>query len=644
MTDLNLKAMRVKQVIAMFMAVCLTVLSVNVDVFAAAAKDTTYMAGKASVSANVQGVTTSVDGEEVDVTISLNEIKVGGVVTTATSLKGLEISDDCKKITVSSADLVEDIDVVYPENAEAAERIIDATVYVEGKNGVAATDIVIKQGVLTKEDYKKGDDVVDKDGKKVSAYDPDFKVTNPDGFKVIAPEDALDKDLYAGDLIGIVTNVDGKKIKNLKDDSKLITVTVYDGLSPKGGNIVAIYKKAPGSVLTATSKVKAVETNYVEGKVFDGWTVANVAKSRNGKKIKTITAGDTAFDFATAVTENTYVIADRSDVVVTGLNAKVTVQVGKKTTARVVVPAGYKSFKVTLTKDDKKNVKSATVSKKGIISVTANSKSKAALGTYTYDVMGKVSSKISEKVGTLTVEVVETAPVTEIELITTNGLKNIALDKSSASKKAQLIANPETTGVKYVATAATLPTGVKSGLTKKAAQALVKVAKADRAKAVSVTGAGLVTAKAAGNNNVYAYKTIKVGSGKSATYTVVISNPVNVNVTSSSKSFSFTGGKKFTYKTTGKKAKTAYTVKKNTAVKFVAKATAGSSDEIAIRAINMKGEVVLGLQQKIKKNTKTCTNTLVPGYDYQAKDDLVVVATAPSGDQKYKTLRFVAKK
>ena len=675
MTDLNLKAGNLKKALATFMAVCLTVLSVNVPAFAAEKTVDGYQSGivTVKVTSTFDGATTSalnaaevtsLDG--IKPVAVIDKITVGETVLDTKTLEGVKVLDDFTG-EIKDGKLTASVNVAYPENREDAVRVIEGKVVFNlTKDVVVAEAFKVTQGYLVKEDYSNSDDVVDKNGDAVSAFngDPDVAVTsNPDGYVAVDPDNALDKDQYAGDLSDITTDLDGKKA--LKSD--VVKVTVYDGLATKSstiGSVVAVYSVKAGAPVLATTKVEALKTNYVEGKAFDKFVTTDKVDMKGKKITQDVSKLTTEYTFP-ATAANAYVIATYKDAEIDDmLYGAVTIQKGKKATVQATFPALAKGDKVECVVASAVNgAENDKDAKKILKSVKANAKS----GTLTFSA-GKVTGeavaviKVTNKkagtskvIGEYKVTVQDGAVVyDEIWLATNTGVETVVLDKTSASKTAQLVARPSTTNVKYVVTAGTLETGTKPGLDSKEAKAAVAVAKADKTKAISVSKTGVVTAKKTGVANVYAVQTTKMAD---KTYTVTISNPVNVTVNATAAGFKFSGGKTFTYKAS---KVSAYNAKKDTNVKFTVKAKGETTDKIAVRAVNMDGKVVLNALNRATKKVsvkgadgkKTKVNVFVPdsyyntvfkGYSYTAKDNLIVVATSPAGEQQYKMVKFVAK-
>lgn len=670
MTDFNLKAGNLKKILATFMAVCLTVLSVNMPVMAATEKtDDSYLPGTVTVTVSDNTITTSPNGAE----LVVEKITVGDTVLATTELNGLEIKDAVQ----GGSSLNCAVQVAYPENAEKAVRVIEGKVVVAGPDAdgndmvLGEESFKVTQGYLVEESYDDTDDVVI-DGKPVSVFNGDPEkptVTNPNGYEEVEPEVALDKDQYAGDLVGITTDLDAKGKDALKADA--VKVTVYDGLATKTstiGSVVAVYQVKAGAAVQATTKVEALKTNYVEGKVFDKFVTAKAVDMKGKKITQDITELTTEYTFP-GTAANDYVIATYKDAEVEdNLSGSVTIQKSKKATVQATFPALAKGDKIVCTvvsaadgttendKEAKKILKSVKANvKSGTITFSAGKSTGKAIAFIKLE--NKKAAK-SDVIGTYEVTVQDGAVILAdgISLSTNTGATKLAIDKTSASKTAQLVAAPATTGIKYVVTAGTLTTGTKefAGTSAvKDAKAFTAVAKEDKTKAVSVTGTGKLTAKKVGNANVYAVQTTKTGKGADTKVTVVVSNAVNVSVKATAAGFKFTGGKTFTYKTA--KTPDGYTPKKNTNVKFNVKVTGESTDKVAVRAVNMDGKVVLNALNRATKTVKVNKvktqvfvenayyNTVFADYTYTADDNLIVVATAPTGSQQYKQVRFEAK-
>ena len=691
MTDLNLKAGNLKKALATFMAVCLTVLSVNVPAFAATVEKTVdgYQSGivTVKVTSTFDGATTSALNAENVTSLDgikpvavIDKITVGETVLDTKTLEGVKVLDDFTG-EIKDGKLTASVNVAYPENTEDAVRVIEGKVVFNlTKDVVVAEAFKVTQGYLVKEDYSNSDDVVDENGDAVSAFngDPDVAVTsNPDGYVAVDPDKALDKDQYAGDLNNITPDLDGKKA--LKSD--VVKVTVYDGLATKSstiGSVVAAYSVKSGATINATTKVKALTTNYVEGKEFDKFVVATEKKEA---KKTTYELTNTEYSFSTPVTADTLVVATYKPAAIkTYLSDKVQVQVKKKATAQVTFPALAKGEKIAcvVTSVD------GTTSAKDLKKVLKSAAAKVKTGTITFSagaVSGNAKVIINKtkrgadpvELGRYDVEVVDDAVVygdgeSMLTLQTNTGATTIVLDKTSASKTAQLVARPSTTNVKYIVTAGTLTPGKTEKCDSKEVKKLTTVAKADKTKAISVSKTGLVTAKKTGVANVYAVQITKFGKES----TVVISNPVNVTVNATAAGFKLSGGKTFTYKSQAAKGNkhevTAYNAKKDTNVKFTVKAKGETTDKIAVRAVNMDGKVVLNAlnrstKSEVKKDANgrvvkdekgkpvkenvfiadSYYNTVFKGYKYTAKDNLIVVATSPAGEQQYKMVKFVDK-
>lgn len=742
MTDLklNLKAGNLKRILAMFMAVCLTVLSVNVPVFAEEVKhtDQTSKAGEVTVTLSGNVVVSSANGESVSynkLTVSVNEVFIGSDKVTDLDAveaiaKEVKIKDDkfVDAPTISENVVSGSVAVQYPENKETAERVIKATVSAElvglgedGKDFVVEQDVVITQAAAAKapNGLELGTEVVsdpngwmivdpegnDADGKgyydeKMDAVvegtvDDKGNVVSsingtagnpkndstaaPDDYRTIEADKALDKDAYAGDLNNIeVSKLNGTGKDALKNAENLVTVKVYDGIATKKaplGSVVAVYSVKKGDTVQATTKVNALKTNYYEGKTLTGFVSVEPTFKKTKITGVDITKGVPYVFGTTPADKDMYVMAQYGEAenAVTGLNGTITIQSNKSATIQISLPADKKADvkKVAADIGDSKVLKSVKYNAK---TATLTFKAAKVAGDSTTNVtvtfQDKKGTAVDVPKATYTVKV-QTAPVAYtngLHLSTADGFVGITLDKTSASKTAQLVATPGTTGVKYVAvnckddkTLSAIAGTSVGNLSSKDAKNRVKLGKGEKAKAVSVSKTGLVTAKkvALDGVNVYAIQTVKDGKN----YTVTVSNAVTVAVkaTMTEKGFSFNGGKKFTYKAAGTKIKgdvvTGYNAKKATPVKFTVKVKGESTDRVAVRVMNNEGRVVLNALNRVQNTKKPDVEmnsyyttvhqgkgyASTGGVSYFAKDTLTVIATSPVGEQYYKQLRFEEK-
>lgn len=653
--------------------------------------DKTYLSGRILVSSNDGVVKT--DASIVQNYADVVKVTVDGKSVT-TELNG---SDDATILMMDaywegdSKKVVVEFD--YPENKEAGERKIEATfpMLIDGK--AVLYKFTITQAHMVKETPEDADKIVLGDGTVVTAYDgvPGESVPSTDEGETQAPDEynkdsvtaanGLQKDHYAGDLEEIVvSNVDGlsindfdakgnEKKKALKGEG-FITVTVYDGIAKNTkkdtfGTVIAVYKVKAGHDIIATQKVKALATNYVDGKTFAGFNSIDDSTSL-WKKGKTLIGKledvKTPFSFDGAkASKNMHVVAtytnDSSKLYSDVLYDTVYVSVGKKATVQAVFRDVKKGEKITgealSPTNGKEFVKSVKVNAKtGVITFTAGKK------TGVTDVTIKQGDKV---LGFYRVEVVEKDKVvlTDLKLKTDKNTTSLILDKNSVSKTAQLIACPSTTGVKYIVTKAPITEEDKNTFSKptdkpgiytwdnKAFNKLIKDKAHKTDKVVSVSKTGKVTAKKIGAAYVYALRTQngKDENGKKViSYT--LSNPVEVSVKGTATSFKMTGGKLFKFKGD------AYLNEKKTQnVKFGVKAKGTTSDVIAVRAINSEGKVVLGALNRSTKGKgakakyvdNSYYSSVLKGVKYTENNSLLVVATSPVGEQHYKMLKFEKK-
>ena len=642
----------------------------------------TYVAGEAIIS--------PVDGsakvsKSAKVLADYAEVRYVNGSSTVTDLNGY---DSTGMLWVLGAQVIDDnlaLLVEYPENKDAEYRYIEARVPVEIDGTVYYYNFTVDQSYLIQETPNKADQLVDADGKVVSAYDavPGESVPSTDKGETLAPdeynkdtvsaENGLLKDYYAGDLEEIVvSNVDGLKIndfdakgnekkKALKGEG-FITVTVYDGIAKSTkkdtfGTVIAVYKVKAGHDIIPTQKVNALETNYVDGKTFAGFKSIDDSTSL-WKKGKTLIGKledvKDPFSFYGKATKNMHVVAtytqDESQ-----LHNKYVVYVpaGKKATVQATFRNVVKGEKITGEVTDpngKELIKSVKANAKtGVVTITATKKTGTAF------VQMKQGSKVlgSYEVRVLSME--EMAEKAWVELMTDKGATSVVLDKNSVSKTAQIIPSPSSYGLKYIVTKAPIteedekvfikPTSDpnKYSFDLKAFNKLVKDKGHKTNKAITVAKTGKVTAKKIGTAYVYGLRTIK--NGKTAT--IALSNPVEVTVKGTATSFKMSGGKLFKFKGD------AYLNEKKTQnVKFGVKAKGTTSDVIAVRAINSEGKVVLGALNRSTKGKgakakyvdNSYYSSVLKGVKYTENNSLLVVATSPVGEQHYKMLKFEQKK
>lgn len=363
MTDLNLKAIRIKQVIAMFMAVCLTVLSVNVDVFAAAQSKNEadyYFGNKGGdyeltfsiTQLNGMPITTDPNGEKAGYT---GDVEVS-VEYAAGATRIFEVSSN-NLVSAVNGELVKQTIIVKTQaNTKTEEIFSDATLVftpvddnpvIDGKRIEFTSDIIVGQEAAPVKSTVSADDDLD-DVYKATSYngDPTDKASPFDGVSVeIADADFVSEN-YVNSL-EVVSAVDGK----LKEGVK--TVTIYDGVSKATlvsynalgkkqklatGAEVAYASTADATLanVSKSSRIKALEQAYVQGQEFVGYTVyaKSYADATANKPKKPVYSYVGLYDFNDIPTDGAAgVIAvatyDDAKAVYTNLNASVVMPIKK---------------------------------------------------------------------------------------------------------------------------------------------------------------------------------------------------------------------------------------------------------------------------------------------------------------------------
>lgn len=690
MTDFrfDLKAVRVKRVLAMFMAVCLTVLSVNVDVFATnsdkvvvpSEKTIGYKGGAGEFDFKV----TELDGDLLSPLSGDLKVEFGES----------EIIDfgknDTITVSVLNGQIDETISVNFAENTKPEKRT--EQVSLTFKDAVTGDVITFTEAPVVLEVVQEG-----------RPFEP---TTDLKGDL---------KDEYTTSLNGDVTKYDGtsKSISeaNLADDNYvngleyadktegIVKVTFYNGIATtknKYGTEVAYATRAKDGKMDARAKADtliALETAYNQGKEFTGYDVRLITKNKKGKVISDNQVSANVAYKDIPCNDNYVAVAVYKDKNVENGNTEASISVSINQTATLqVAHDDYtkdsktdKSVKYTatyqqITAGETVTYKNTSVSAGQVIGVSQNKlatqiiksvkydakseiftvnagKKITAVGVPTQVVINRVVAKkdvdhkkvpdVITKVATINVAVEKTvAKPAEITLEGLYGETYANVDYTTNNKQViKVVANVTgsnalTKDVKFIAV-----NSVISGLTsakvtyntKKELQTAIKAS-----KVAKVDGKGNITVKSKGTAVVYAYTQAKVGDK----YELLLSNPFNVTVTKSTATFSVVKNQKFWYNNAIKKttktaavSANAYVVTKGKQAKldpatgnytqrvnFTVKVKDKVNDFVAVKVLNKEGKVVLGgvTKVKVRKRVKDSQGNISYVYNDKSEFDYQV--------------------
>lgn len=661
MTDFrfDLKAMRVKRVLAMFMAVCLTVLSVNVEAFATT-PDRIVVPSVKTIGHNgdvgeFEFKVTKLDGELLS--------PYSGELRVEFTTSDSKIIDFGKndKVTVSvlNGQIDTKIKVAFAENKKSEER----TDYV----GLTFKDAVTGEVVS----FTKGKPVVLEVTQEAAPFvagktatelqgenDKDF-VPYPNGDQNDKASKYNGKTVSAYDANLVSQNYVNGIDTVVKTD--VVKVTFYNGIAVKNasyGTAVAFATRTKGADMGVRAKadtLKAFEASYKLGKEFTGYDVYTVSTDKKHKMIlDKLEQTNVAYE-AIKCNDNYAAVAhyDVKDAENANLDASITV--ATKQTATLQVAAND----YTLDKSTEKSVKYEAViqsvkagkdiklsSKNTVVAGTEISANKAAakhvINTVKYDakagvftvkagdtitsagvpaqvvinrvVTDKKNVKKTVKVATLHVTVADkVAAPTSITLLGLYGETYANVDYTTdKNQKIKVVATVDgstalTKDVKFMAvdTARGGLTSVKVTYnTKKELQTAMKAS-----KVAKVDKNGNITVKGKGTAVVYAYTQTKDGSK----YELLLSNPFVVTASKSTAAFSVVKDQKFKFNNAvAKKGTTpavkanAYVPKRAQAVKYTVKGIKDQTDYVAVKVLDTNGDVVLGgvTRVQVKKYDK----------------------------------------
>ena len=678
MTDFrfDLKAIRVKRVLAMFMAVCLTVLSVNVEAFATtpdkivvpSVKTIGYKGGAGDLEFKV----TKLDGELLSP--YSGELKVE--FTTSDS----KIIDFGKndKVTVSvlNGQIDTKIKVAFAENTKSEER----TDYV----GLTFKDAVTGEVVS----FTKGKPVVLEVTQDAAPFVPGKTATELQGennkdFVSYPNGDQNDKaSKYNGKTVSAYdANLVSQNYVNGIDTvvkTDVVKVTFYNGIAVKNasyGTAVAFATRTKGADMNVRAKadtLKAFEASYKLGKEFTGYDVYAVATVR-GKMVLSGAAVQTNVAYeAIKCNDNYAAVAHYVAKDAENANLTASMNVAVKQTATLQVAAND----YTLVKGTDKSVKYETViqsvkagkdiklSKTNTIvagtEIVANkAAAKHVINTVKYDakaavftvkagdtvtstpaqvVINRVVTKVAKDsnnknivvktpVATLEVTVADkVAAPTSITLLGLYGETYANVDYTTdKNQKIKVVATVDgstalTKDVKFMA----VDTRITQFTYTKAESAKLKTAM-KASKTVKVDKNGNITVKGITKNaEVYAYTQTK--NKADGMVTLVLSNPFTVTASKSTAAFSVVKDQKFKYNnaiakkgTTPKVDANAYVPKRAQAVKYTVKGIAkDATDYVAVKVLDKNGNVILGGVTRVQKyNSKTKTYSDKNAFEYQ---------------------------